>query len=272
MGYQKLTREQWQAAVNALGADKAEAWRARSGLEVEGMPPVTPMVTQPLASATTPAARPSMDEDYLNLTSTGDTSADLPDEGGPDFGVLGDTDPAYRSYLQRSNALAAEGQALRKSQFEQGKAMLDKMYAGPSRTQQLFALSQAFLAPRRTGGGGFAQTLSNVGQALGGFAQQSQEAKRSRAEALMRLQQSYDTGALEGKGSALERELKLIEIAARQRKASQPSVQLDQQGRLRQVPKQVEYPTTKAEFDALPIGTFYVVPDGSGMVVQKTKM
>ena len=229
MSYQRLTRAQWQAAVNTLGRDKAEAWRARSGVEVEGLPPttpmVTPMVTPTSASATTPAqvaplaVRPPVDEDLYNMYTVGGTGegADMPEDAGVDFSTL---DPMYQGTLRSINRVAAEQESLRKSQFEQGKAMLDKLYAGPSRTQQLFALSQAFLAPRRRGMGGFAQTLSNVGEALGGFSQQSQDAKRARAEALMRLQQSYDTSTLEGKGSALDRQLKLIEMAARQRAAA----------------------------------------------------
>jgi hypothetical protein len=81
------------------------------------------------------------------------------DETDPaDFAARPNSDLA--AYLKSSDAIAERKAALRKEQFERNTARLDKMYAGPSRSQQLFALSQAFLQPINTGGGGFAQVLA----------------------------------------------------------------------------------------------------------------
>lgn len=126
-------------------------------------------------------------------------------------GALGAAPTAddWRSLYARSTALQEQQTALRRKQFEQGQQFIQQQYQGPSRAQTLMALSQALLAPRPYGG--FAGTLHNVTQGLGGILEKRDAAERNRAEALARLQQSYQTGEMEGAETALDRELQMLQ-------------------------------------------------------------
>lgn len=141
-----------------------------------------------------------------------DPNADDGTEAPSDFSAM----PAqYQAYMARADANAARREAVRKQQFDAGNAMLAKAYAGPSRSQQLFALSQAFLQPTRTGGGRFAQVLNNVVGALGSTNEQMQEAQQKRAMAAMQLNNTYANQGLEGDDAALERDFKLWQLMAK---------------------------------------------------------
>lgn len=112
----------------------------------------------------------------------------------------------------------AKREALRKQQFEQGKKNIAEMYAGPSQSQQLFALSQALLAPRKFKG--LAGTLSNVTSALGDISKARKTAERQRAEALARLQESYQTGQFDDESEALKLR---YQVAKERAEAGKPS-------------------------------------------------
>ena len=127
-----------------------------------------------------------------------------------DFAVAPQND--FAAYLKTSDEIAERKAALRKEQFERNTALLDKMYAGPSRSQQLFALSQAFLQPINTGGGGFAQVLGNVTGALGATSAQMREAQQKRAMAAAQLQDTYAMQGVEGDEERLARQYKIMEL------------------------------------------------------------
>jgi ribosomal protein L29 len=192
---------------------------------------------------------------------------EIPAETGPaDFAVAPQNDLA--AYLKTSDEIAERKAALRKEQFERNTARLDKMYAGPSRSQQLFALSQAFLQPINTGGGGFAQVLGNVSGALGATSEQMREAQQKRAMAAAKLQDTYAMQGVEGDEERLARQYEIMKLLKGQ---GGYSYQLDQSGRLREVPKNVARPTTEAEYDAIPVGAYYRVPSGpdAGNIIPK---
>ncbi len=132
-----------------------------------------------------------------------------------DFAVAPQSDLA--AYLKSSDEIAERKAALRKEQFERNTARLDKMYAGPSRSQQLFALSQAFLQPINTGGGGFAQVLGNVTGALGATSEQMRAAQRQREAAAAQLQDTYAMQGVEGDEERLARQYKIMELLKGQR-------------------------------------------------------
>lgn len=114
----------------------------------------------------------------------------------------------FQDFARRSAEAQTQGAAMRKEQFEQGQQLIQQMYGGPSTSDRLWALSQALLSPKPYRG--FAGTAYNVTRALGDVEQRATEAEKRRAEALMRLQQSYQTGEMEGAQTALDRELELL--------------------------------------------------------------
>jgi hypothetical protein len=158
-----------------------------------------PAPTPAIAAAPT---GPSMDE------------ADPADET-PNFAVAPQND--FAAYLKTSDEIAERKAALRKEQFERNTALLDKMYAGPSRSQQLFALSQAFLQPINTGGGGFAQVLGNVTGALGATSAQMREAQQKRAMAAAQLQDTYAMQGVEGDEERAKRQFEILKLLREQR-------------------------------------------------------
>ncbi|MEN9935993.1 MAG: hypothetical protein RLZZ387_2572 [Chloroflexota bacterium] len=181
----------------------------------------------------------------------------------------------YFRLMQEAAALPGEYEQQRKAQFEAAQKRIEQMYSGPSRAATLAALSQAFLSPRRYKG--FGGTMLNVSQALGGVAERRDEAARNRQEAMAALESSYGKGSLDAKSSSLKARMDMLkakmDLEAEQAKAGRPSYQLSPTtGEVVEVPKQAERPRTKAEYDALPIGTYYVVPAGPkmGKVIMKT--
>ena len=196
-------------------------------------------------------------------------------EGGGDT-YTGGALPAgdLASYQSRMAKLAEDDAAYRQRQLVEGRERIEKAYAGPTASDRLWALSKALLSPKPYRG--FAGTLANVTGAMSGMAEQRRAAEIKRAEALAELQQSYESGTLQSRRQMLGQELDLAKLQAAQeaaaRKAAMPSIQLDPQGRLREVPKQVFNPRSRAEYDALPVGAYYKVPSGpqQGQIVQKT--
>lgn len=92
--------------------------------------------------------------------------------------------------LEKELLAYPEKQAMeRKQAFEQGQQYIAQSYAGPSLSQQLFALSKALLSPKPYRG--FAGTLANVSTALSDIAKTQQEAKQKRALAEMELKSSF---------------------------------------------------------------------------------
>lgn len=175
---------------------------------------------------------------------------------------------------QEAQQLIQRRQQLRRQQFEEGQRRIQAQYGAPSRSDTLLALSQALLAPRPYRG--FAGTMHNITEALGGISERAKLAEQGRNEALARLQQSYQTGSFEDEDAALQMRYNVAKDRAATQaaaaKAAQPRVELDAQGRLRAVPKQIFRPKSRAEYDAIPVGEFYQVPDGpqAGQIVAKT--
>lgn len=92
--------------------------------------------------------------------------------------------------LEKELLAYPEKQAMeRKQAFEQGQQYIAQSYAGPSLSQQLFALSKALLSPKPYRG--FAGTLANVSTALSDIAKTQQEAQQKRALAEMELKSSF---------------------------------------------------------------------------------
>jgi hypothetical protein len=118
----------------------------------------------------------------------------------------------------RKDMAAAQEQAarLRKQQLDAATAALRARRMGPSTAEQLFALSAAFAQPRRTRGGAFAATMSNVMPVLGQMAAAKRTGETSREDQLRALQDAYATGEVEGTQQSLTSRLNLLkaEMAA----------------------------------------------------------
>lgn len=216
-------------------------------------------------TATTPSAiidqapqgQPTMDQ-------TDTTGGALP--GGTAMRGLMDLAREQQEY-------AAQREQAFKDRFEQGQKEIEQRYGGPSTSQTLFALSRALLAPRPYRG--FAGTMYNVNEALGGISDQARTAEQKRADALAQLRASYEGGVDEAKLGSMEARRKLLEAQLEQEtelaKAGRPTVQLSQTGELVEVPKQVYKPVTPTDYDRIPVGAYYMVPSGpsAGKVVRK---
>lgn len=116
--------------------------------------------------------------------------------------------------LQQQNLAVQRQRAdYRQQLFEQGRAALEARRTGPSRAEQLFALSAAFAAPQRYRG--FGGMIANVAPTLAGIAGATRNAQEDYTDRLQKLQQQYMTGELEDKSSDLDSQRKLLEIRAR---------------------------------------------------------
>lgn len=158
--------------------------------------------------------------------------------------------------------------------FEQGQEYFSKIHAGPTRSQQLFALSKALLSP--TPYRGFAGVMSNLTGALGDIEDARAAAMRKRAEAEQQLRQTLATAQSGDAFKALQLRYNMQRVdqaaAAAAEKAKRPTYQLNPlTGKPTELPKFVHKPVTKAEYDAIPYGEYYVVPAGpsAGQIVPK---
>lgn len=117
----------------------------------------------------------------------------------------------------------------RQQAFEQGQQYIAQAYAGPSVSQQLFALSKALLSPKPYRG--FAGTMANVSSALSDVAKTREEASRKRALAEMELKSSFDKGSEDDYYEALRLRYQLVKEANDERaaaaKAGMPKYQWD---------------------------------------------
>lgn len=162
----------------------------------------------------------------------------------------------------------------RQQAFEQGQQYIAQAYAGPSVSQQLFALSKALLSPKPYRG--FAGTMANVSSALSDVAKTREEASRKRALAEMELKSSFDKNNEDDYYEALKLRYQIgkaeRDAAAAAAKARAPSYEISPlTGRPVEVPKFAHRPVTKADYDAIPYGEYYVVPSGpnAGQIVPK---
>lgn len=178
----------------------------------------------------------------------------------------------------RLDILAYPGRqaARRKADFEAGQKYLAQMYAGPSTSQQLFALSKALLSPKPYRG--FAGTMANISGALGDISMARDEAQRKRAQAALELQKAYNAQTADSDYEALKLRYQLAsdeaEAMAKEGAARMPKYELSPlTGKPVAVPKYAHRPVTKAEYDAIPVGDYYVIPAGpqAGEVVRKLK-
>lgn len=135
-------------------------------------------------------------------------AADNTGEEGASLAVGGPKSDEYTDWESEQNAYLKKAAAQRLQQLNDAKAYIEQNYRGPSLSEQLFAMSQAFLSP--TSMPGFKGTLANITPVFGQIAKAQRTADKDRAEALMKLQQQYQTGELAAEGDMLKNNLAVI--------------------------------------------------------------
>lgn len=172
--------------------------------------------------------------------------------------------PAADSYSDLASRIEKQSED-RRAYFDKLAEQLKGKRYGPSASERLLAISGALAAPTRTPG--FGGLMSNVVPVF----QQYEKDKRAAEEARASDMEKLTLGRIGMGDSEIKTALELQKLRAQYLAAGRPDIQLDQQGNIREVPKIVYRPTTDAEYAAIPIGAFYVVPSGpeAGRIIPK---
>lgn len=168
-----------------------------------------------------------MFEEEEIIDETGDGIGALSAMGEIDFnrvrtdpaGLLGDV---YRSQTQAQNAYERTA----KQQYEEARRRLMEKNYGPSKAEQLFAISQAFFAPKRMRG--FAGAMDKMTGVFGKLATANREAKVGREEALAKLRDTYSLGAAERGVNRAKTAADLVKAGSSLLKANDPGVWSEQ--------------------------------------------
>lgn len=215
MSNSPITFEQWQqTAAQFPNLGEAEQYRQHAGIEVIGLPPtaMSRAMTAPQQGAPSLAVQPAT-------------------PAAPPLGGLGGlaAQPAAPSLATEAQNFAADAEKLYADRFGKERERIQTMYGGPSTAQTLFALSEALLAPRRMSG--FAGTMHNVSQALGGIEKQRVSASQKRAEALAALGGAYADKTMDARATGLKTRVDLSKIEQQQRederKAGEPKYDIN---------------------------------------------
>ena len=216
-----------------------------------------------------------MYEDDTEADDRAQSMADLAAKGDIDFAQLGDQAKLpgllQSLYGQQMRALAQQEDSAKK-RFEAGEARIKERNQGPTQSEQLFMLSKALLAPRDYRG--FGGTVGKISGAFSDISEAERKAREQRDAQLAALQDQYmeTTGGYGVKRAQTAADL--VKTAAPMFKKSTKApfrYDLDAKGALREIPNEVHRPKNKAEYEAIPLGEYYVVPSGpdAGKVIPK---
>lgn len=204
-----ISQEDWMRMVEALGPDKAEAWRQSQSIDV-GMPSAMPDPGTDVPSG----------------------ALDAPEDEETTGGALGGSGVDRTTFLKDLQALQQEemdaarsDRDYRRRMFEQGRAELEKMRMGPSTSEQLFALAAAFSQPQQYKG--FGGMMANVMPVLAQMSSQTRQADQQRSLALRKLEQDYmsdDQSLSRGERGARRQYLTAMLAATKPAKPGRPLV------------------------------------------------
>jgi hypothetical protein len=134
-----------------------------------------------------------------------DTMTDF--DPGEAAGMLKQLTQQYTGLQGKSAAARTALQQSRAERLRQAEETIRAArFGAPSRAEQMFAMSRAFLSPKPYRG--IAGTLSNIVPVLGDAATAQRTAEERRSEALAKLQQGYADNSAELDLDALETERK----------------------------------------------------------------
>lgn len=188
-----LTMREFDAKAQELGTVGAAArWAQENGYELPaaedtgapqgGLSAVAPESS--LAVGGGPEDEELEDDDGLGGLASADT-------GLIDFGKLNDP-KMFQTMYQQQRAAVAQQEASAKQMFEMAKQRLQQRYAGPTRSDQMLALSSAMLSPRKVPG--FAGFAGRIFGTFNDISAAERQAAQQREDQLLALQQQYQTG------------------------------------------------------------------------------
>lgn len=203
-----ISQTDWLRMVASMGPGPAEEWRRAQGVTVgeEPMPEATP----PPGDGP-PSGALGMPEDMVG-------------------GAL-DQSSVLRQMLQLQKDTMSTERAQReqrRAMFEQARAALEQQRLGPSRAEQLFALSAAFAAPQRYKG--FGGMMANVMPALSDVAAVRRQSDAKRTDALERLRAEYLSDEMAGDRQSLSTRRQNLSELAQMAKTKDPRIITPQPG------------------------------------------
>lgn len=204
MGYQNMTRQEFEDLRRQIGDEDLSDLVATFGTRVDGQP-----VTSPLQSA--------MEEPTPPMGTSMPSTGGLSQATAQPTETLGPLQARVAAYDTNAKAQAED-------RFARQQEMIQTMYGGPTTSETLFALSRALLAPRQFSG--FGSTVGKLSGAFGDMEQQRRASEQKRGEAQLRLQSSYEDRTAGIEKDNLSNQIELAKIGARyaetERKANEP--------------------------------------------------
>ena len=203
--------------------------------------------------------------------------SNLAAKGGGDMDFAQLSDPTkvpglLQAIYQRQLRAVDKQEAGNKARFDAGTALIKERNQGPTQSEQLFMLSKALLAPRDYRG--FGGTVGKISGAFSDISDVERKAREQRNAQLAALQNQYmeksDTFDVDRAKAAADVLKTAVPLFKPSTKAPY-RYDLDAKGALREIPNEVHRPKTPAQYDAIPIGEYYVVPSGpdAGKVIPK---
>jgi hypothetical protein len=107
-----------------------------------------------------------------------------------------------RAFAAQTDILKQQ-QALAKKRYEEGRQRIEQMRLGPTRSEQLMAISQALLSPSPYRNR-FKGTLANLSQVAGPMVGANRRAELEKAEMLRQLTEQYEDRALASQKTAAD--------------------------------------------------------------------
>ena len=213
MGTQRMKMADWlEQARDFPTQEEAERYRQANNIQIEGedsvnysdsgeRPPVSGGALSSLAAA---------DADG-NADAT-ETPSGL-DLANIDFSQL-QSDPSglLKTLFAASQAADARAALSSKQLYDAARQRIMDKYAGPSQSEQFFALSRAMLAPRKVPG--FKGFLGEVVGTLGDNAKAMRTAEQAREEKLLELRQQYEQGEINRAAARPKTAIELAKLAA----------------------------------------------------------
>lgn len=202
-------------AANFPNNEEAERFRNENGIviadtnsaELPALPGQSPVYDQPTGG--------------LNMASAQEAPAAQQQSAGP----LSEEDTLRQELL----GYPAKQAASRAKQLALAQQNIAQMYAAPSQSQQLFALSRALLSPAPYRG--FAGVVSNLSNAFSDIEKAKQQAMQKRANAEFELRSAYDKLGEDDTLNSLKLRYQLVKEANDAKreaaKAGQPKYQWD---------------------------------------------
>ena len=138
------------------------------------------------------------------------------DEGMQTGGLGMLADPyteSLRSAFAAQTDILKQQQALAKQRYEEGRQRIEQMRLGPTRSEQLMAISQALLSPSPYRNR-FKGTLANLSQVAGPMLGANRKAELQKAEMLRQLTEQYEDRALTAQKTAADLSVEQAKLAA----------------------------------------------------------